>query len=103
MENVGLALPRVHYNVETDLDEIIRRFARLHPKRMELADVQNPRKGNFRAGVKIHKNSWENKNFRNIIFSDNFRRNNTQHYVLPSLKSSTNIKRKEKAKEFIKC
>ena len=51
MENVGLALPHIHYNMETDLDEIIRRFARLHLRRMELANIQNPRKGDFRAGV----------------------------------------------------
>ena len=37
-------------DMETDLDEIIRRFARLHLGRMELANIQNPRKGDFRAG-----------------------------------------------------
>ena len=26
MENVGLALPHIYYNMETDLDETIRRF-----------------------------------------------------------------------------
>ena len=39
---------------------------------VELANVQNPRKGDFRAGVKINKNSRESKNFRSIIFPDNF-------------------------------
>ena len=39
MENVGLALPHIHYNP----DEIIRRFARLHLRRMELANIQNRR------------------------------------------------------------
>ena len=53
----------IHYNTETDLDEIIHRFARLHLRRMELANIQKPRKGDFRAGVKIHKNSRESKNF----------------------------------------
>ena len=33
----------------SDLDEC--RFARLHLRRMELANIQNPRKGDFRAGV----------------------------------------------------
>ena len=31
-----------YYKMETDLDEIIRRFARLHLRRMELANIQNP-------------------------------------------------------------
>ena len=57
--------------METDFGEIIRRFARLHLRRMELANIQNPRKGVFRAGVKIHKNSRESNNFRSIIFPDN--------------------------------
>ena len=35
----GLALLHIHYNMEIDLDEIIRRFARLHPRRMELANI----------------------------------------------------------------
>ena len=48
-----------HYNMEIDLDEIIRRFARLHPRRMALANVwmtQKPRKGNFRElkSKKLH-------------------------------------------------
>ena len=30
--NVGLALPHIHYIMETDLDEMIRRFARLHER-----------------------------------------------------------------------
>ena len=34
-------LPHIYYKMETDLDEIIRRFARLHLRRMELANVQN--------------------------------------------------------------
>ena len=38
-----------HYNMGTDLGEIIRRFARFHLRRMELANIQNPRKGDFRA------------------------------------------------------
>ena len=42
-------------------------------RRMELANVQNPRKGDFRVGVKIHQNSRESKNFRSITFPDNFR------------------------------
>ena len=35
-------LASVHYNMQTDLDEIIRRFARLHLRRMKLANIQNP-------------------------------------------------------------
>ena len=31
--------------METDLEEIIRRFARLHLRRMELSNIQNFRKG----------------------------------------------------------
>ena len=74
MENVGLALPHIHYNMETDLDEIIRRFARLHlHEENGTGQCPEPRKGNFRVGVKIHKNSRECKNFRSIIFPDNFR------------------------------
>ena len=72
-KNVGLALPHIHYNMESDLGEIIRQFARLHLRRMELANIQNPRKGDFRAGVKMHKNSRESKNFRSIISPGNFR------------------------------
>ena len=53
MENVGLALPHIHYNLETDLDEIIRGIARL--RRMELENIQKPRKEDFRAGVESHK------------------------------------------------
>ena len=53
----------------TDLGEIIRRFARFHLRRMELANIQNSRKGDFRAGVTIHKNFRESKNFRSIIFA----------------------------------
>ena len=34
---------------------------------MEPANIQNPRKGDLRAGVEIHKNSRESKNFRSII------------------------------------
>ena len=37
--------------METDLDEIIRRFARLHLRRMKLANIQKPRKGDLRAPV----------------------------------------------------
>jgi len=36
---IGLALLHIHYNMEIDLDEIICRFARLHPRRMELANI----------------------------------------------------------------
>ena len=42
MENVGLALPHIYYNMETDLDETIRRFSRLHLRRMELAKYPEP-------------------------------------------------------------
>jgi len=35
----GLALLHIHYNIEIDLNEIIRRFARLYPRRMELANI----------------------------------------------------------------
>jgi len=36
----GLALLHIHYNMDTvDFDEIIRRFARLHPRRMQLANI----------------------------------------------------------------
>ena len=55
LENVGLAVPHIHYNLETDIDEIIRRFARL--MKMELANIQKLRKADFRAGVEVHKNS----------------------------------------------
>ena len=34
-----LALFIIHYNMEIDLDEIIHRFAGLHPRRMELANI----------------------------------------------------------------
>ena len=43
------------------LDEIIRRV-----RRMELTNIQKPRKGDFRAGVKIHKNSRRSRSFRSI-------------------------------------
>ena len=35
----GLALLHSHYNMDIDFDEIIRRFARLHPIRMQLANI----------------------------------------------------------------
>ena len=35
----GLALLHIHYNMDIDFDEIIRRFARLHPRRMQLANI----------------------------------------------------------------
>jgi len=35
----GLALLHIHYNMDIDFDEIIRRFARLHLRRMELANI----------------------------------------------------------------
>ena len=52
-------MPDIHYNMETD--EIIRRV-----RRMELANIQKPRKRDFRAGVEIHKNSRGSKSFRSI-------------------------------------
>ena len=70
---IRLASYPLQYDMETDLDEIIRRFTRLHLRRMELANIQNPRKGDFRARVQINKNSRESKNFRTIFFPDNFR------------------------------
>ena len=55
----GLALFLIHYNIEIDLDETIRRFAGLHPRRMELASslsewLRNPPKEEFR-GLKSKK------------------------------------------------
>ena len=41
--------------MENDLDEIIRRFARLHLRRMELANIQNSRKGTLRPVLKTTK------------------------------------------------
>ena len=41
--------------METDLGEIIRRFARLHLRRMVLANIQNPRKEDFRPVLKSTK------------------------------------------------
>ena len=38
----GLALLLIHYNMDIDFDEIIRRFARLHPRRMQLANIYCP-------------------------------------------------------------
>ena len=35
----GLALLHIHYNMDIDFDEIIRRFARLRPRRMELENI----------------------------------------------------------------
>ena len=71
---IRLASYPLQYDMETDLDEIIRRrFTSLHLRRMELANIQNPRKGDFRARVQIHKKCRESKNFRSIIFPDNFR------------------------------
>ena len=35
----GLALLHIHYNMDIDFDEIIRRFGRLHPRRMQLANI----------------------------------------------------------------
>ena len=35
-------LKNIYYNMVTDLDEIIRRFATFHLRRMELAYIQNP-------------------------------------------------------------
>ena len=34
-------LHHIYYNMETDLYEIIRRFAKLHLRRMELANIQD--------------------------------------------------------------
>ena len=50
-------MPHIHYNMETDLDEIIRPFARLHLRRMELANIQSPMERGLWTGVKIHQNS----------------------------------------------
>ena len=41
--------------MENDLDEIIRRFARLHLRRMELANIQNSRKGTLGPVLKTTK------------------------------------------------
>ena len=43
-----------NYNMEINLDEKIRRFARIHPRRMELAKIlaewlRNPQKEDFRG------------------------------------------------------
>jgi len=35
----GLALFHIHYNMEIDPDEIICRFLKLHPRRMELVII----------------------------------------------------------------
>ena len=35
----GLALLHIHYNMDIDFDKIIHRFARLHPRRMQLANI----------------------------------------------------------------
>ncbi|XP_068704634.1 52 kDa repressor of the inhibitor of the protein kinase-like [Montipora foliosa] len=35
----GIALLHIHYNMDINFDEIIRRFARLHPRRMQLANI----------------------------------------------------------------
>ena len=53
-------MPHIHYNIETDLDEIIRRFARVHHEEKGTGQyLRTPWKEEFRAGVKIHKNSRE--------------------------------------------
>jgi len=50
----GLALLHIHYNIDTDFDKLIQKFAMLHPRRMELANnyivwlTQKARKGHFR-------------------------------------------------------
>ena len=36
---MGIALFHFHYNMEIDLDDIIRRFVRFHPRRIELANI----------------------------------------------------------------
>ena len=41
--------------MENDLDEIIRRFARLHLRRMELANIQDSRKGTLGPVLKTTK------------------------------------------------
>ena len=41
--------------METDLEEIIRRFARLHLRRMELSNIQNSRKGTLGPMLKSTK------------------------------------------------
>ena len=35
----GLALLHVHYDMAIDVDEVIARFARLHPRKMELEHI----------------------------------------------------------------
>ena len=48
-------MPHVHLHREIDLDEIIRPFARLHLRdlrRMELTNIQTPRKGDLGPGLK---------------------------------------------------
>ena len=53
-------MPHIHYNIETDLDEIIRRFARVHHEEKGTGQyLRTPWKEEFRAGVKIHKKSRE--------------------------------------------
>ena len=47
-----------HLNMEIDLDEIIRRFARLHLRdlrRMELTNIQTPKKGGLAPELKSEK------------------------------------------------
>ena len=53
-------MPHIHYNIETDLHEIIRRFARVHHEEKGTGQyLRTPWKEEFRAGVKIHKKSQE--------------------------------------------
>ena len=49
----GLALLHIHYNMDIDFHEIIRRFARPHPRRMQIANILSrltpeARRGHFR-------------------------------------------------------
>ena len=45
----GLALFVIHYNIEIDLDEIIRRFAGLHPRRMEKEEFSGLKSKKFQG------------------------------------------------------
>ena len=41
MRLTGLALLHIHRNTGIDIDEIIRRLARLHPRRMEISSIMS--------------------------------------------------------------
>ena len=64
-------MPHVHLNREIDLDEIIRRFARLHLRdlrRMEMANIQTPRKGDLGPELKRIKIPWGERILSNNCF-----------------------------------